>query len=123
MKVIQRVLKEGTNSEFYFKHLSIINNLLPVALTAKEIKVLAAFMSADKNLTEDDMFNGLVRKKVMKELNLSPGGLSNYIRTMINKGFIQKNKITKRLTVKDFLFPKGKVQGYQIKLVNTNGTD
>ena len=115
MKIIQRSL-ELESDQFYEQHLSIINTVLPSKLTNKEIKVLATFMSADQKLTIEDRFNSIVRKGVMKKLGLSPGGLGNYLNSMIKKGFLNKSEITNKITVKEFLMPEKVVQGYQFKI-------
>lgn len=117
MKLIQRVLKLERRS-YFEKHLTIVNSLLPIGLTDKEIQVLSVFMSLDKSLIEDDMFNTLARKKVRETLTLSPGGLGNHLKSMIKKTVIDKHAITNKLTVKAYLIPEDKVQGYQIKIVN-----
>lgn len=116
MNIIQKSLKLKHN-DYYLQHLRIINAVLPVKLTNREIEVLAAFMSADSKLTEDDRFNSLVRKNIRNKLGLSPGGLSNYLNSMLKKGFLNKSKITNRITIKEFLFPDESAQGYQFKIV------
>lgn len=120
-QVITNVLKVDRFA-YYVKHLEILNIVLPEdsfpdKLSSKEIEVLAAFMSQDKNLIEEDMFNGVVRKKVMDKLNLKPGGLGNHLKKMIEKNFLKKNDITKRIVLKPFLFPVDNHQGYRIKIV------
>lgn len=115
MKLIQQVLNLE-QGDYYKKHLAIINCLLPTYLTDKEIEVLAAFMSLDKHITEDDMFNTVARKKVRASLELSPGGLGNHLKSMIRKKVIDKNEITNKLTIKGFIFPEEQTQGYQIKI-------
>jgi DNA-binding MarR family transcriptional regulator len=89
----------------------------PERLSTKEIEVLAAFMSQDKNLIDEDMFNGVVRKKVMEKLSLKPGGLGNHLKKMIAKNYLTKNAITKKITLRPFMFPVVNSQGYRIKLV------
>lgn len=121
MQVITNVIKVN-NYDYYIKYLEIMNIILPDdkfpdKLSSKEIEVLAAFMYQDKNLIEDDMFNGVVRKKVMDKLNLKPGGLGNHLKSMIEKKFLMKNDITKKITVKSFLIPENNNQGYRLKLV------
>lgn len=121
MQVITNVIKVN-NYDYYIKYLEIMNIILPDdkfpdKLSSKEIEVLAAFMYQDKNLIEDDMFNGVVRKKVMDKLNLKPGGLGNHLKSMIEKKFLVKNDITKKITVKSFLIPENNNQGYRLKLV------
>jgi len=116
MKLIRRVF-HLEKDDYYRKHLSIVNTLLPMYLTVKEIEVLSTFMSLDKNLIEEDMFNPVSRKRVMKELHLSPGGLGNHLKSMINKKVLDRNKITNKITIKTFLLPQEPVQGYQIKIL------
>lgn len=115
MKIITKEIKEEGHM-YYVKYLEILNVLLPAKLTHKEIEVLAAFMSQEKNLIEDDMFNGVVRKKVMEKLNLKPGGLGNHLKSMIKKKFLDKNEITKKITIKPFLMPEDNVQGFRLKI-------
>lgn len=121
MQVITNVLKVEKYN-YYVKHLEILNIILPEdkfpeKLTNKEIEVLAGFMSQDKSLIEDDMFNGVVRKKVMSKVNLKPGGLGNHLKSMIDKNFLTKNEITKKIKLRSFLIPENNHQGYRIKLV------
>lgn len=113
--IIQRLLKVDKR-KYYSKHLSIVSCLLPTHLTNKEIEILACFMSLDKNIIEEDMFNTLARKKVMDELNLKPGGLGNHLKSMINKKVLDKNPITNKITLKDYLFPDDNNQGYKIMI-------
>lgn len=121
MQVITNVLKVG-KYDYCVKHLEMLNIILPEEqfpdkLSSKEIEVLAAFMSQEKNLIEEDMFNGVVRKKVMDKLSLKPGGLGNHLKKMIEKKFLTKNDLTKRILLKPFLYPADNHQGYRIKLV------
>jgi len=116
MQIITNVVKVDSY-DYYVKHLEVLNVMLPEKLSQKEIEVLAAFMDQDKSLIEDDMFNGVVRKKVMDKLSLKPGGLGNHLKKMIEKKFLSKNEITKKITIKPFLLPEENNQGYRIKLV------
>lgn len=116
MKIIQQAFKVE-NQEYYTMHLQISNAVLPVKLTDKELEVLAAFMGLDKNIIEENHFNPVARKKVLKRLNLSAAGLSNHLKSMINKGFLIKNDITNAITIREFLLPEEDGQGYQFKIV------
>ncbi len=116
MKVIQQAFNLE-NEKYYVVHLNIINAILPVKLTDKELEVLATFMALDKNIIEDGYFNPISRKKVMKKLELIPAGLSNHLASMIKKGFLIKNSITNNITIKPFLLPEENNQGYQFKIV------
>ena len=121
MKIITNALKTDKYN-YYVKHLEILNVILPEdrfpeKLSNKEIEVLAAFMSQDKNLIEEDMFNGVVRKKVMAKLEMTPGGLGNHLKALIGKKFLSKNEITKKITAQPFLKPEDNNQGYRLKLM------
>lgn len=121
MQVISNIQKVS-KYDYYVKHLEMINILLPEKdfpdkMSIKEIEVLAAFLSQDKSLIEEDMFNGVVRKKVMAKLNLKPGGLGNHLKKLIEKKYLSKNDITKKIVMKSFLIPIDNHQGYRIKLV------
>lgn len=121
MNVISNIVK-ADKYNYYIKHLELVNVIIPEdkfpeKISKKEIEVLAAFMSQDKSLIEEDMFNGVVRKKVMEKLKLKPGGLGNHLKSLIEKEFLIKNEITKKIKVKPFLIPIPNGQGYRIKLV------
>lgn len=116
MKIIQRAFKVE-NQEYYNMHLQIVNAILPVKLTDKELEVLSAFMGLDKNIIEENYFNPVARKKVLKRLDISAAGLSNHLKSMINKGFLIKNDITNTITIREFLLPEDDGQGYQFKIV------
>jgi len=116
MKLIKKTYKTN-NDKYYELHLKIINAILPVSLTEKEIKVLAKFMSLDKNIIKEDVFNVIARKKVKDALSLSNGGLSNYLKSMIKKGFLLKNEITKKIIIRDFLLPEDNEQYYKFKII------
>lgn len=120
-KIVQKALTNLDSYEYHLKHLSILNQILPTQLSNKELEVLAAFMHHKGELVEEDRFNSLVRKDVMDRLNLSSGGLSNHLREMIKKGFLDKSEITKRIKIKPILFPNEGMQGYQIKITASNG--
>ena len=44
-------------------------------------------------------------------------GMINYLKTLVEKEFLEKNQFSKRLTIKKFLMPEKGSQGYQFKLV------
>lgn len=121
MNIITNAIR-ASKYDYYIKHLEILNVILPESkfpnkLSHKEIEVLAAFMSQDKNLIEEDMFNGVVRKKVMDKLKMKPGGLGNHLKSLIEKKFLSKNEITKKITAQKFLTPADNNQGYRLKLI------
>lgn len=116
MGIIRKALKLN-NKEFVQMHLSIINPFLKEALTETEINILASFMSLDEDTTAGDIFNTYARKVVKNSLNkMSSGSLSNHIRSMIDKGVLDKHKLTERISIKEHIVPDYPMQGYQFKL-------
>ena len=116
MKEIRKALKLD-KSGYYETHLSLINCLLPVKLTPMEIKVLAAFMGLEGDIAQY-RFGPSAKKIVMASFtpNLSPAGLSNYIGSLTEKGFLIKSgDITNILPI---LIPESNEQLYHFKLIN-----
>ena len=118
MEVIKKKLRVG-NDDYYKTHLGIVNALLPVKMTTKEIEVVAAFMALDASVVEDDRFNTLARKKVKDKLKLSPGGLSNYLKALIEKGLLNKSSVTGKITIHEALIAEDEKQGYMLQLIKT----
>ena len=109
------------NEEDYFTtHLSIINPMLPKQLTPKEIQVLGAFMSLKGDIASVDRFGTSCRKIVKSKLDLSDGGLGNYIKSLKDKGFILINE-EDIMYIPQFLFADRNSQGYMFKIVLKNG--
>ena len=108
--IIQKTLTLN-DIDFYIKHLSIVNVFLPVNLTPKEIEILAGFMSLTGDIAKE-RFGTSARKLIMKKLNLSPGGMGNYLRVLKEKGFI-----TEDYEILPILHPKANNQMYVFKLI------
>ena len=107
---------KGDPDGYFKKHLELINPFLPVPLTPKEVEVLSCFMSLSGNIVDEERFGTTSRKYVKKTLNLSDGGLSNYIMALRKKGFIRsKDGID---YIPGVLLPNEKEQIYMFKLVN-----
>ena len=112
MKIISKSISLDSYN-YHKKHLYIINPMLPIQMTDKEIEVLSAFMSLSGDLSKDP-FSTTGRKIVKDKLSLSFGGLGNYLRGLKNKGFIiEKDK----LEILPVLIPEPKVQYYNFKLL------
>ncbi len=113
MSIIRKTLKLS-KEEYYQKHLLIINHILPVQMTPKEVEVLAAFMSLEGDLARDP-FSTTGRKIVRQRLGgMSAGGLGNHLDQLKKKEFILENG--KELRILPILIPQHKEQGYQFKL-------
>lgn len=86
--------------QYYVKHISIINAVfMPdnLKLSLKEIEVIASFLKHTENLGPEYLMATVTREKVMAEMNISHGGLSNYLRQFRIKGVLKDNMFHKVL--------------------------
>lgn len=114
MREIRKLL-QLQESEYYEIHLSLINCILPVKLTPREIEVLSTFMSLKGDIAKH-RFGPSAKKIVMQRLGLSPAGLSNYMGSLLKKGFLlEKADIIEILPI---LIPEENEQFYTFKLQN-----
>lgn len=115
MRVLKKSIKTDYNN-FYLYHTRIVNVVFGSVLGNKEIEVLASFMSISSQLENGYILDRITRKQIMKDLKIFPGGLTNHIKSIKVKGFIENVKGTKVLKIKDFLIPEKEKQLYQIYL-------
>jgi len=52
----------------------------------------------------------------MERLSLKPGGLGNHLKKMIAKNYLTKSDITRKITLKSYMFPIDNNQGYRVKI-------
>jgi DNA-binding MarR family transcriptional regulator len=97
--------------DYYLYHLSIINPLLPIRLTLKEIEVLAAFISYQGDIASSDRFGTSIRKQVRKDIGISFASLSAYLKSLQKKGFIYKDS-EGNLNIWELAFPSAITQRY-----------
>ena len=109
MQIIKKQLNLSP-FDYYSTHLKIINPLLPVNLTTKEIELLANFMMLTGSISEE-RFGPTGKKIIMSKMNISSAGISNYLRSLKQKGFIIGNDIL------SILYPEERQQGYNFKLI------
>ena len=114
MATIKKKLKLPKN-EYYSKHLSIVNVFLPVKMTPKEIEVLACFMSLEGDIAEQ-RFGTSARKLVMSTMNLKPGGLGNYFKSLKQKKFLKELGHNK-FEILSMLYPTPEYQNYMFQLI------
>jgi hypothetical protein len=112
MKPITKTLKL-TKKQYFETHLNIVNSLLPIKLTEKEIEVLGIFLTIPK----DFRFTQPGKKIVRDKLNISHQGLSNYLIVLMKKGFIVKNKKDEYIML-PFLECASNEQTYNFKIVD-----
>lgn len=115
MKILKKQLRLEEH-KYFTTHLEIVNSVLPIKLTPKEIEILAIFMSFTGELGED-RFNTMGKKIVRGKMGLSHPGLGNYIKALQKKGFLRKEKNGK-LKILEILFPEIEEQYYQFKIIN-----
>lgn len=115
MKIIQQRLENLEEHKYYATHLSIINPFIPNKLTNKEREVLGLFMSFKGEMASVDRFSTRFRKEVRRALQLSGGGLGNYIKAFRDKEVISEG-LDGVLVIKPYLFPEEKEQFYQFKI-------
>lgn len=112
MKVISKSI--GLDSYGYYRtHLMLINPILPVKLSDKEIEVLASFMCYIGRTIYP--FSKFCRSEVRKKLGLSHGSLTNYLGRLREKGFLKLE-----LDAYDFnglILPDMDRQEYNFKLI------
>jgi hypothetical protein len=114
MEIIKKALTLS-EEDYYTKHLSIINPMLPKQLTPKEIEVMGAFMALKGEIASVDRFGTTCRKIVKTKLGLSDGGLGNYIKSLKEKGFILFNSES-IMYIPKVLFADRESQGYMFKI-------
>ena len=114
MEVITKTLRLE-KIEYYITHLSIVNCVLPVKLTPKEIEVLAWFMSFDGDMAKD-RFGTKAKKTVRIAMTLTHQGLSNYMRSLADKKFLLERD--GKMEILPILHPNKDKQKYMLTLQN-----
>ena len=112
---IRKKIIHHTRQDYYTMHLFIINPFLPVKLSPKEIEVLACFMSLTGDVTEEGQFSKGARRIVRNRLNLSHGGLGNYLKSFEIKGFIRFDEMGVGY-IPTILIPDKDLQGYNFEI-------
>ena len=123
-----------TRTQFYETHLSLVNCILPVKLTEREIQVLAAFMALEFPKDKESFrFSTPSRRVVKKAQKLSDGGLTNYISNLVNKGFLHRDHpgMDADIKILPSLLPSSdSQQDYKFRIINkdlikhiTNGSE
>lgn len=115
MKPITKILRNLTPEEYYEKHLYIIHHFFEHQLAPKEIYVLALFMAIKGDLAEQDRFGTQCRKIVMEKAKIQAGGLGNYMKQFLEKGYITKDENNK-YHLNPWLIPDPTAQVYQFRI-------
>lgn len=105
-------------SDYYLTHLRLVNAVMPVRMTEKQLEVLAEFMAQDS-------FDSRAKKAVRDKLNLTPPNLSNHIKELVLKGFViqyMDERARRRYKLHDLIKIKPDQTQYQFLLVNEDKT-
>jgi hypothetical protein len=111
---IRKTLRLSTD-KYYEIHLNLINCILPIKMTPREIEVIAAFMALEGDIATY-RFGPSARKIVMAKLHLSPAGLSNFMKFLFDKGVLERQG--DMIKIYPLLIPNVDEQKYLFKLVN-----
>lgn len=138
---MEKIIKQLqlTKEKYYETHLTIINSIFPdnlitlrsgrevsSRLTPMEIKFLAAVMSLEGTLSEQEYRFGSTARKIIKDrLDISDAGVTNYISDLKDKGFLiekeeLESKKKKKIDILGILLPEKEQQLYMFKLINLN---
>lgn len=106
-----------SNKEYFTMHMNIVNALLPIKLTIREIEVLGVFMSFTGTLA-NNRFCTSGKSIVRDELGISSQSIWNIIENLKKKNIIINND-EGNLDILPILFPNdSNEQSYYIKLIN-----
>lgn len=123
MAIIQRKIEDLPAYTYALKFLHITNIIIDdkySKLSGKEMEVLAGFLSLDKAITDDYVFNAVARNKVKAMLKISNQGLSFYLTGMIGKGALNRHDISGKISIAKFLIPNEAVTRFMIELSKTD---
>ena len=114
MLKLQKTL--NLNSKEYFEtHLALLNPLFPekFRMTPMEIVVLAQYLILTGEI-KDHLFGPTANRIVRDRLKLSYQGLSNYMRTLTEKGYMYEEGNIKKMI--DIVKPENAYQEYYFRL-------
>jgi len=114
MEILVKTIQLKTKKEYYQKHFTFVNSVFAFQLSTKEIEVLSAFLSQDKALIKEEVFNPITRKNIREDLKLQAGGLGNHLNSMTKKKYLIRHKITGKLSINPMCLPEENKQTYRI---------
>lgn len=104
---MKKLNKNLPSPDFYVKNIQVLNLFVETKLTAKEMEMLAHFLSLEEVLVKDNMFNTEARKRVREAMGFSNASLANHIASCVSKGFINRHPLTDFLSInQSLLFSK-----------------
>lgn len=114
MGILQKTYVAKTKVEYFKQHLNIVQAVLPISLTKKEIDILANFMALEG---KDAVFPfvGKSRKKVREQVGMSVASLGNYLSVLKDKEAIIEDE-DGDLYINPILIAELPTQGYQFKI-------
>lgn len=122
MKVSKKkIITEGL--DYYIQNLNLINTLLGIGMTEKEIAIVAHFLNLPYNVKLEGFLDTYSKKLIRENLNLSNAGLSNYIKNLTMKKVLDRDEETGRVSINPQVIPEEGWQGYQIKIENSESRE
>lgn len=122
MRVIQKQIKKDSFN-YFLVHMKLVNIFMDSLISEKEMEVLAATLSLDQKIIGVEPYNPFARKKIREKLKISSAGLSNHLRSLIDKGILVKDEVTNRINIREFIIPSPEWQGYQFKVIREKDED
>lgn len=113
MKAI-KTIQFNDPSEYHEMHFKLLNVILPESrkLTNKEVEVLVVVLGLEGDTTRYP-FGTTARKIIMERTGVKKSGLSNYIKTLLEKGFIVEDAIGE-LKINSHFMPGKDTSSYQL---------
>jgi DNA-binding MarR family transcriptional regulator len=113
--VLVKKVIERSGISYYRTHLEVINPLLPIQMTRKEIEVLSFLIKFREDLRGklDDLEEDVYRLYLRKKLGMTPAALHNHIKSLVDKGAILDSDSGE---VNNILLPGGDSEEYYIKI-------
>ncbi len=104
--------------DYYKAHLEVINPLLPIGLTNKEIDVLSFLMKFNSELKGklDGLEEDVYRLYLRKELGMTSAALYNHIDRLVAKGAIEDRDTG---AINSILLPNDNSEEYYIKIIKS----
>lgn len=94
------------------KHLRLVEELLPVRLTAAERELLAALLGEPRG----NPLGGGSRARVKARLGLTKQTFSNRLKGLLEKGYVYADPGSGLLLIREYLYPGDGAQAYRVQL-------
>ena len=105
---MNKLVKSVSKDKLIYEFLKALNGIL--GLTDRELGLLTKLVELDIEQDSDeddkDVTSTKNRKRIFKDLNITPDNLSRYLTRFIKKGLLQPSKIIGNYVVNKVLIPE-----------------